>query len=161
GEDGAPPSGALTHFKQGLYRGEDPRVRLVNGFYYSVYYEGNALKLYKSKSLVDRGVGKAAPTGYPLFAPVYIHSLGGRTYDAWFAFDNNVWECDCQDPVDNSDQWHTVKSIPLTGWSIDFEAFQNPQPGSYKDRWYLMWAGADSPSTGWGFESVFIAELLD
>jgi GH43 family beta-xylosidase len=162
---GAPGTVAIPTFAQGLFRGEDPRVRFVNGFYYSVLTEGSVRKLYKSKSLVDRGAGKVVPTvngaAFPLFAPIFIHALNGQTYDAWFAFDGNEWECDCADPYDDLAKWHVVKSIPFTGWSIDFEIFQNPDPGPYQGRSYLVWAGADSPSTAWGFESAFVAELLD
>lgn len=161
---GHTPAGPTT-FAQGLYRGEDPRVRRVNGHYYWVANEGRTRKLFRSDSLVDRGVGKPVPpqggAAFPLFAPVYIETLNGQRYDAWFAFDTNVWRCDCADPYDDPDQWQVVKSIPLTGWSIDFEIFQMPEPGPFAGRSYLVWAGADSPSTGWGFESCFIAELLD
>lgn len=163
--DGAPGTIPLATFAQGLFRGEDPRVRLVNGSYYSVFTEGSVRKLYKSRSLLDRGVGRVvAPQDgaqFPLFAPLFVHALNGQTYDAWFAFDGNEWECDCADPYDESASWRVVKSIPFTGWSIDFEVFQSPSPGAYQGRTYMVWAGADSPSTGWGFESAFVAELLD
>ncbi|RYF09184.1 MAG: hypothetical protein EOO40_07345, partial [Deltaproteobacteria bacterium] len=110
---------------QGLWRGEDPRVRLVNGVYYAVYTEGNARKMYRSKSLIDRGDGKTVPNrngvAFPLFAPLYVSKIGSTAYNKWYAFDTNVWECDCADPYDNIDQWKIVTSIPFTGWSIDFE----------------------------------------
>lgn len=163
--DAAPGQIPLATFAQGLFRGEDPRVRLVNGSYYSVFTEGTVRKLYKSKSLLDRGVGKVVPpqngAQFPLFAPLFVHALNGQTYDAWLAFDGNEWECDCADPYDDANKWRVVKSIPFSGWSIDFEVFQDPSPGAYQGRTYMVWAGADSPSTGWGFESVFVAELLD
>jgi GH43 family beta-xylosidase len=163
--DSGPAPTVPTTFTQGLYRGEDPRVRFTRGHYYWVANEGRTRKLFRSASLVDRGVGKPVPlqggAALPLFAPVYIETLNGQRYDAWFAFDTNVWRCDCTDPYDEAEQWHVVKSIPFTGWSIDFELFQVPEPGPFAGRSYLVWAGADSPSTGWGFESCFIAELLD
>ena len=141
----------ISSFAQGLFRGEDPRVRRVNGTYYSVFTEGTVRKMYKSHSLVDRGIGKAVPSqggaSFPLFAPIYIDQLGGQTYNAWFAFDGNEWECDCNDPFDDLDQWKIVKPLPFTGWSIDFEVFQNPQPGPFFNRYYMVWAGADSPSS--------------
>ena len=160
-----PPLANLTTFTQGLWRGEDSRVSFRNGNYYTVFSRGSDRVLFKSPSIIDRGPGKVVPqqngSGFPLFAPVYIDTLNGVNYNAWFAFDTNVWECDCADPYDNIDQWHIVKSMPLTGWSIDFEVFKNPQPGPYQNHWYMLWAGADSPSTTWGFESIFVAELLD
>jgi GH43 family beta-xylosidase len=166
GEDAASrPVPLPTTFAQGVSRGEDPRVRFERGHYYSVFNEGRTRKLHRSDSLLDRGPGKVVPAhggaAFPLFAPVYIDTLNGHTYDAWFAFDTNVWRCDCEDPYDEADSWRVVKSIPLTGWSIDFEIFQVPEPSPFAGRRYLVWAGADSPSTGWGFESCFIAELLD
>jgi hypothetical protein len=130
-----------------------------------VLTEGGVRKLYKSKSLIDRGEGKVTPpvgdAYFPLFAPVYIGRLGGQTYNRWFAFDDNEWECNCKDPYDNIDQWRVVQKLPFTGWSIDFEIFQNSQPGPFQNKTYLLWAGADTPPKGWWFESVFAAELLD
>ncbi len=162
---GASPLANLATFSQGLWRGEDSRVSFRNGFYYTMFSRGADRVLFKSASIIDRGPGKVVPTQngaqFPLFAPLYIDTLNGVSYKAWFAFDTNVWECDCADPYDNLDQWHIVKSMPLTGWSIDFEVFQNPQPGPYQNHWYMLWAGADSPSTTWGFESIFVAEVLD
>ena len=162
---GGSPLANLATFSQGLWRGEDSRVSFHNGFYYTMFSRGPERVLFKSASIIDRGPGKVVPTAngveFPLFAPLYIDNINGTSYKAWFAFDTNVWECDCADPYDNIDQWHIIKSMPLTGWSIDFEVFQNPQPGPYQHHWYMLWAGADSPSTSWGFESIFVAELLD
>ena len=152
---------AMSTFKQPLWRGEDPRIRLANGYYYSMFSRGSERVLFKSKSLVDRGEGKVVPSGFPLFAPIFIDTLNGVNYNAWFAFDNNVWECACADPYDDIGQWHKVKAIPFTGWSLDFEVFKNSQPGAFQNHWYMVWAGADSPSTGFGFESLFGAEILD
>ena len=147
-------------FTQPLWHGEDPRISLQNGQYYGVWRNGDQRLLCKSTSLIDRGSCQQAPPNFPLFAPRYIGTLNGETYNAWFSVDNNVWMNTAADPYDSIGAWSIVKSIPFTGWSIDFELFQNPQPGPYQGQYYLAWAGAASPSTGFGFESVYIAQVL-
>ncbi|RZA12211.1 MAG: hypothetical protein EOP10_31775, partial [Proteobacteria bacterium] len=151
---------ALKQFKQGTTRGEDARVRKIDGNYYSLEWVGSTLMFHKSKSLLDPGVGKPFPKDAPRFIPYFVKSLKGVTYNKWYAFDVSLWECDCTDPYDQIDKWRKVKDLPFTGWSIDFEFFQPPS-GPYKDRLYVTWAGADTPNKSWGFESTFIAEVLD
>ena len=52
------------------------------------------------------------------------------------------------------------QASPFTGWSIDFELFQNPQAGQHAGQHYLTWAGAHGPGHTWGPESVYIARVL-
>lgn len=149
-----------TTFSQGLFRGQDPRLSRRNGFYYYVGYVGQQLEIFKSKSLVDLGVGKPLPAGMTatLFAPVYIDTLGGVAYNAWYVFGSSIWRCNGADPYDNADQWAPVISnLPFTATPFDFELFQNPQPGPYQNRWYLLWT-ASVP--GGYAESIYAAEVL-
>lgn len=151
---------STSTFTQPLWHGEDPRVTLENGYYYTVWSIGSQRVMCKSTSLVDRSSCQETPPGFPLFAPRYIGTLNGETYNAWVSIDGNVWMNPEADPYDSMDAWSMVKSIPFSGWSIDFEMFQNPQPGPYQGQYYLAWAGAASPSSSFGFESVYIAQIL-
>ena len=158
------PTRRISRFAQGLWRGEDPRISLVQGWYYQLGYIGHDLVLYKHRSLLDRGAPKMLPSGqagsFPYFLPIFVARLGGQQVGAWFAIDQGVWRCDGADPYDNVDAWRRVGSLPLTAWSFDFELFENPQAGPYQGRWYLMWAGAATPTMTPDVENIYIAEVL-
>ena len=162
-------------FTQPLWHGEDTRIEHSGSSYYSVWRLGNTRLLYKHASLIDRGVGKELPFGFPLFAPKFIKTLNGDTYNQWVAIgtdslsqtpenpDNSLslW-VNPADPYDNIEQWSQVRNLPqvFKAWSIDFELFENPQAGAYQGGLYLAWAGAESPSTGWHPENVYVAKVL-
>lgn len=173
-----PPGRALKQaggsFTQPLWHGEDARIERVGSSYYSVWRLGNTRLLYKHASLIDRGVGKVLPLGFPLFAPKFIETLNGDTYNAWVAIgtdrlskttenpDNSLslW-VNPKDPYDNIEGWSQVRNLTqvFKAWSIDFELFENPQAGPYQGH-YLAWAGAKSPSSGWHPENVYVAKVL-
>ena len=90
---------STSTFTQPLWHGEDPRIALENGNYYSVWSIGSQRVLCKSTSLIDRGSCQETPAGFPLFAPRYIGTLNGDTYNAWFAIDGNVWMNTAADPL--------------------------------------------------------------
>ena len=148
-------------FAQGLFRGQDPRVSQRAGYYYYVGWVGQVLEMFKSKSLVDQGVGKPLPAamGSPLFAPVYIDQVRGVTYNAWYIFGGtSVWSCNCADPYDNIDQWKVVaQNLPFNGNPFDVEIFKNPQPGPYQNHWYMTFVASE---TGGYAEDIYVAELL-
>ena len=157
-------------FRQGLWRGEDPRVTFHKGSYYHIENPtgppGRRL-IYRSKSLIDRGLPRDLPEGFPLFAPVFIDTLNGVRVGKWYAFDTAVWEC-TGDPYESAPGgWKKIKQIPFRHWSIDHFVFR-ADSGPHKGQWFMVWAGQereDDPSTSnnerleWWFESIYIARL--
>ena len=162
----AGPTASLTTFGQGLFRGQDPRLNQVGGIYYFVGYNGQNLSIWKQRSLLDRGVAKniGPQVGGALSSPVYIDKLGGQSINAWFIFGSqDLYRNPGADPYDNADQWARVGAMPwtdlqqITSVPFDFEVFQNPQDGPYKDRWYLAYVRND-PSFSYA-ENVHITEI--
>ena len=166
---GDPTPAALTAFGQGLYRGQDPRLNQVNGFYYTVGQNdtGQNLSLWKHRSLLNKGVGKNIQAILPgaLCSPVYIDKLGGQSIDAWFMFSpTDFYHNAGADPYDNADQWARAGSMPWTDLGqiqsvpFDFDVFQNPQDGPYKGRWYLFYVRNDA-SVSFA-ENIHITEII-
>ena len=155
-----------TQYQQGLFRGQDPRLVLHNGAYFFTGYLGGNLTLYKSKSMVDLGVGKnvAGTLGSALGSPFYIDSVGGQKVGAYFIFGSTALFVNTGDPYDDASAWRKACDLPWTdvgaGFNsvpFDFEVFKNPQDGPYKGRWYLVWVRADT-SQGY-IEHIYASEI--
>lgn len=158
-------------FAQGVWRGRDPRITYRNGFYYHVEVgrlSTSRNRIYKSKSLIDRGQPRLLPKGFPLVEPEYIESLNGVNYQKWYAIGNAVWECQ-GDPYDCApDGWRKIKRIPYVHWGFDYFVFQ-AETGPYAGEFFIVWAGQereDDPSTpkderkSWWFENIYISRII-
>jgi len=165
-----PRAGATAGtFHQGLWRGEDPRITRHRDWYYYVENAGGRgpRRIYRSRSLIDRGEPRTLPDGFPLFAPVYVGTLNGVTYNKWYAFDTQVWECSGDPYLSAPDGWRRIQSIPFRHWTIDHFVFR-AESGPFRGQWFMVWAGQerdDDPSTPgdesqeWWFESIYISRI--
>jgi hypothetical protein len=175
-----PSSAQAGNFGQAVRRGQDPRISHRGSYYYKVYsnvVSGGAPTMSRTTSLVDPGFESSVtlPNNFPLMAPVYIGTLNGTSYNAWFAIGGasngaSVWKCNCADPWANYTSWTNLGQTNLgtsgngTGLPpMDFEIFQNPQSGSYQNNWYLLWVSnnpGDVYTTDYR-EEIFISQITN
>ena len=149
----------MQTFTQGLWKSEDPRCSYdaQQKVYYYVENTPLACYLYRSRSLVRREEVRQLPKGFPLHAPVFVQYMNGVEYNKWFAFGNDVWQCD-GDPFEGT--WTRIGDLGITSWAIDHHVFQVQQPDGHGD-WYMLWAGHNVKGNfNWGCESVYISRLL-
>ncbi|HIZ54951.1 MAG TPA: hypothetical protein H9671_01935, partial [Firmicutes bacterium] len=131
-------------FTQGLWRGQDPRVsyNAETGDYYYIEDTVDGMVMFRSKSLIERSgpeERRVMPAGFPLCAPVYIEEMNGVTYNKWYAFGLNAWECD-GDPFTGT--WTDLGSMELGGWTLDHTVFQ-VESGAHAGEWFFVWAGGE------------------
>ncbi len=150
-------------FTQGLWRGQDPRVsyNAETGDYYYIEDTVDGMVMFRSKSLIERSgpeERRVMPAGFPLCAPVYIEEMNGVTYNKWYAFGLNAWECD-GDPFTGT--WTDLGSMELGGWTLDHTVFQ-VESGAHAGEWFFVWAGGEDKSntTGFSAENIHISRML-
>lgn len=150
-------------FTQGLWRGQDPRVFQVKstGYYYYLEDTVDGVVMFRSKSLVERSgpdERRVMPAGFPLCTPVYIEEMNGVTYNRWYAFGLDTWECD-GDPYTGN--WTNIGSLNLGGWTLDHYAFK-VESGEYAGNWYYVWAGGEDKTNKYGFsaENIHLSKML-
>ncbi|TJY41167.1 hypothetical protein E5161_14955 [Cohnella pontilimi] len=150
GNGGSPDMKADHFYNPVVENGADPWVIQQDGFYYYTHTVGNAIQIWKSRSLSEISSGETAtvwtppdgsPNSFDIWAPE-IHWINGKWY-IYYAADNGQNETHRMFVLESvtDDALGEYKDLgqitdPSNKWAIDGTVLQKPD-GSL----YFIWSG--------------------